>query len=83
MDQPQPAPRLPNFFQADAEFMNEVFPRFGSLQLAVIRQWRSSTPQQLIRYMPARPRCWQRVDQPNNSNRVIEQSFFKIKPFYA
>jgi hypothetical protein len=45
MDQPQPAARFANLFQADAEFVDEILPRFRTLQLTVIRQWRSTTPQ--------------------------------------
>jgi hypothetical protein len=72
MNQPEPASRFPDFFQANTEFMNEITTRFSTLQFTVIREWRCSASQKLICHMSSRPRSRQRIDQPNNPDRVLQ-----------
>jgi hypothetical protein len=42
MNQPEPATRFADFFQANTELVNEISAGFRSLQLAVICEWRCS-----------------------------------------
>ena len=79
MNQTQPAPRFSDFFQTDAELVNEIPTRFRALQFAMVCQRRRSASQKLIGYVSARPRSRQRIDQANNPNGVLQQPFFKIK----
>jgi hypothetical protein len=79
MNQAEPAARFADFFQTNAEFVNEISAGFRALQLAMICEWRCSTSEKLICHMPPRPRSRQRIDQSNNPNRVLQQPLFKVK----
>ena len=78
MHETQPAARLSNLLQANAELVDEILARLRALQLAMVGQRRRAATQKLIRYMSGGSGCWQRIHQPDNSYRILEQAFFKI-----
>ena len=45
MNQAQPALRFADFFQANAELVNEILARLGGLQFAMVGEWRCSAAQ--------------------------------------
>jgi hypothetical protein len=55
-DEPCPAARLPQFFQANFEFVNEIVARFRSFSFAMVGIWRSAGTQNLSGDVIARPR---------------------------
>ena len=83
MNQTQPSPRFSDFLQANAELVNEILARFCALQLPMIRERRSSAAQQLIRDVSPRRRRRQRINQPNDPNRIFQQPLLQIKVFFA
>jgi hypothetical protein len=83
MNQAQPAPRFPNLLQAEAKLVNEILSRFRPLELAMICERRGSASQELVGNMSSGSAWWQRIDQPNDSNSVLEQTFLEIKPFFT
>jgi hypothetical protein len=72
MNQAQPSSRFTNFFEAKAEFMNEVLPRFRTLQFSVVCERRRAASQKLIRHVSPSSACRQRIDQPNDANGVFK-----------
>src|SRR5688572_10301858 len=83
MDQTQTAARFATLFQAQPEFVDEIFPRLGSLELTVICQGRSAAPQKSAGDLSASPRCEQRINSPNAPTPALQHPRFQIKPLYA
>ena len=54
-DESCPAARLPQFFEANFEFVNEIVARFRSFSFAMVGIWRSAGTQNLSGDVIARP----------------------------
>ena len=78
MNQAQPTLRLADFFEADAKLMNEVLASLRALQFTVIRQRRRSASKKLISDMSTSLCRRERIDEPNDPDRILEQPFFEI-----
>jgi len=76
LNQTEPSPGFFQLFQANLQFMNKVFPRFGGFYLAVIAIRRSAAAEKLRGNMITRPRIRKRINQSNNPRAELKQSIF-------
>ena len=78
-NQAEPSPGLFQLFQANLEFVNEVFARLGSLNFAMMTIRGSPTAEKLPSNMITRSRIRKRINQSNNPRTKFEKSLFEVK----
>src|SRR5436305_15287087 len=77
--QAEPSPRLFQLFQANFQFVNEVFTRLGCFYFTVIAIWRSPTTKNLSGEMISRSRIRKSINQSNNPGAELKQSIFQVE----
>src|SRR5207244_8205057 len=77
--QAEPSPRLFQLFQANFQFVNEVFTRLGCFYFTVIAIWRSPTTKNLSGEMISRSRIRKSINRSNNPGAELKQSIFQVE----
>ena len=80
LNQPQPAPRLAEFLVTDAQFVDEIAPRFGAFRLAVVRENRGARSKQLTRDVIARRSTGQSFHESYDQGGILQQPLLKAIP---
>jgi hypothetical protein len=74
-----PSPRFFQLFQANFQFVNEVFTRLGCFYFTVISIWRSPATENLPGKMISRSRIRKGINQSDNPRAEFKQSIFQIE----
>lgn len=78
-DETKPRPNFLQLLKTNAEFVDEIFARFRSLNFAMIGEWRGAASKQLAGNVVFSSRIWQRVREFRESRRKFEQPVLQIE----